>query len=118
MLARKWLEENVVPATEAAHARFAAASDALVDHLQTTRKAIARTGNSGWDYARHVGSDVTKGTYRLGRSTRSLVAERPLESAVIIGIAAFAVGWLWRRSRESREAAPATRPSSRRRAKT
>jgi len=118
MLARKWLEENVIPATEAAHARFASASDALVNHLQTTRNALARTGTSGLDYARQVGNDMTKGTYRLGRSTRSLVAERPIESVVIIGAAAFAVGWLWRRSRETRAEAPTTRTAPRRRAKT
>jgi hypothetical protein len=118
MLARKWLEENVVPATEAAHARFAAASDALVNHLQTTRNAIARTGTSGLDYARQIGSDVTKGSYRLGRSTRSLVAERPIESVVIIGVAAFAVGWLWRRSRESQASAPAPRGAQKRRVKS
>lgn len=118
MFARKWLEENVVPATEAAHARFAEASDALVNHLQTTRNALARTGNSGLDYARQLGSDVTDGTYRFGRSTRTLVAERPIESVVIISVAAFAVGWLWRRSRESRNTPPESRPAStRRRAK-
>lgn len=120
MLARKWLEENVVPATEAAHARFTAASDALVDHLQTTRNAIARTGASGLDYARQVGGDVTKSTYRFGRSTRTLISERPIESVVIIGVAAIAVGWLWRRSREtqaSKTPKTAPRSASRRRPK-
>ncbi len=117
MLARKWLEDNVVPATEAAHARLAAVSDALVNHLQTTGNAIARTGTSGLDYARQVGSDVTNGTYRFGRSTRSLVSERPIESVVIIGVAAFAVGWLWRRSREVHASTTPSRPAARRRAK-
>jgi len=115
MLARKWLEEKVAPATDAAQARFAAASDALVDHLQTTRNALARSGNSGLDYARQLGSDMTDSTYRFGRSTRTLVAERPIESVVIISVAAFAVGWLWRRSRESRNTPPVSRPSSNRR---
>jgi ElaB/YqjD/DUF883 family membrane-anchored ribosome-binding protein len=100
MLARKWLEENVVPATEAAHAKFAAASDALVNQLQSTRSALSRSGSAGVDYARQLSNDVTQGTYRFGRSTRTLVAERPIESVMIIGAAAFAVGWLWRRSRE------------------
>jgi hypothetical protein len=118
MLARKWLEDNVVPATEVAQARIAAASDALVNHLQTTRNAISRTGTSGLDYARQIGSDVTRGSYRLGRSTRSLVAERPIESVVIIGVAAFAVGWLWRRSRESQVSTPLRRTAQKRRAKS
>jgi len=120
MLARKWLEDNVVPATEAAHARFAAASDALVNHLQATRDVIARSGSSGLDYARQIGSDVTNSTYRFGRSTRTLVADRPIESVVIIGVAAFAIGWLWRRSRETTHAsAPSPRPAaSRRRVKS
>lgn len=115
MLARKWLEDTVVPATEAAHARFAAASDALVNHLQTTRNAIARTGNSSLDYAKQVGSDMTSSTYRFGRSTRTLISERPIESVVIIGVAAIAVGWLWRRSRETAaQEAPARAPARRR----
>jgi hypothetical protein len=117
MLARKWLEETVVPATEAAHARFAAASDALVNHLQTTRDVLARKGISSLAQARQLGDDVTQGTYRFGRSTRTLVAERPIESVVIIGVAAFAVGWLWRRSRESQSAKPETRSPARRRTK-
>lgn len=116
MLAKDWLNDHVGSASDAAHARFAAASEVVANNLHDAQHALARRGAAGLDYARTVGSGMRKGSYRLGRSTRSLVAERPVESAIIIGIAAFAIGWLWRRSRELQAHAPApARASSKRR---
>jgi hypothetical protein len=116
MLAKDWLEDHVGSANDAAHARLAAASAALATHLHDVHQAIARRGGEGLDYARAIGGGMREESYRLGRSTRSLVAERPIESVVIIGLAAFALGWLWRRSRESSPAhvvAPRRPPAKR-----
>jgi hypothetical protein len=112
MLAKEWLDDH----TSATQARLAAASDAIASNLQEAHRAIARHGVAGLDYARAVGGGMRKESYRLGRSARGLVGERPIESIVIIGAAAFAIGWLWHRSRQLRaqEAASARAPVKRR----
>lgn len=116
MLAKEWMNDHLGSATDAAHARIAAASDAVAQNLLDAHRAVSRRSAAGIDHARALGEELQKGSYRLARSTRSLVAERPVESVVIIGVAAFAIGWLWRRSRESqaRVASTATRSPSKR----
>ncbi|MEO7324239.1 MAG: hypothetical protein ABIW82_05370 [Dokdonella sp.] len=104
MLAKEWINDRIGSATDSAHASIAAASDVVAQNLLDAHRAIARRSAAGFDHVRAMGGELQKGSLRLGRSTRSLVAERPMESAVIIGVAAFAIGWLWRRSRESQAA--------------
>lgn len=116
MLAKEWINDRIGSATDAAHARIAAASDLVAQNLLDAHRAIARRSAAGLDHAKAFGGELQKETYRFGRSTRSLVAERPIESVVIIGVAAFAIGWLWRRSRESQsETGVAARSPTKRR---
>lgn len=116
MLTKEWINDRIGSARDVAHARIAAASDIVAQNLLDAQRAIARRSATGLDHARVLGGELQKGSYRLGRSTRSLVAERPVESVLIIGVAAFAIGWLWRRSRESQAATDVvTRSPSKRR---
>lgn len=116
MLAKEWMNDRLGSATDAAHAGIEAASEAVAQNLHDAHRALARRSAAGLDHARAFGGELQKSSYRLGRSTRNLVTERPVESVVIIGVVAFAIGWLWRRSRESQsETAVAARSPSRRR---
>ncbi len=96
-----WLARTAASGAEASE-RLAHASDALAAKLHDVRDSLARRGEHGLDLARTGGDQVAASLRRAGYSTRSLIAERPVESVVIIGLLGVAIGWVLRRSRESR----------------
>jgi hypothetical protein len=89
--------------------RIAQASRNLRDALRDSGTRITRGASagadyarSGVDYARALGDDALASTQRVGRSTRAAIAERPVETLLVVGLAAFAIGWLSRRVQEAR----------------
>ena len=58
------------------------------------------------DYARETGDDLRALGRRAGRSTRRTIDAHTVETVVIVGLAAFALGWLARRMQESRTPDP------------
>jgi ElaB/YqjD/DUF883 family membrane-anchored ribosome-binding protein len=96
-----WLARTAASGA-AASERLAQASDALASKLHDVRHSLARHGEHGLDLARASGDEIAAGLRRAGHSTRSLLAERPVESIVIVGLLGVAIGWILRRSREAR----------------
>jgi ElaB/YqjD/DUF883 family membrane-anchored ribosome-binding protein len=93
----RWMER--ASALNAAVAdRLSDASQTLATHLRAANEAIG----SGADQARDIGRSLTVSARRGSNSARELIAERPFESALIIGAVGVAIGWLWRRTREPR----------------
>ena len=93
----RWMER--ASALNAAVAdRLSDASQTLASHLRTANDVIG----SGADQARDLGRSLTVTARRGSNSARDLIAERPFESALIIGAMGIAIGWLWRRTREPR----------------
>ena len=84
--------------------RLIEASRNLRDALQDTRANVSSRAAAGSDYARALGDEVIASSLRAGRTTRAAIVERPVEAMLIVGIAAFAIGWVARRLRESRDA--------------
>jgi len=116
-----WLARTAASGA-AASERLAHASDALAAKLHDVRDSLARHGGHSLELARTGSDEIAAGLRRAGNSTRGLIAERPVESIVIIGLLGVAIGWVLRRSRESRNAlddgaprkAASPRPRSRR----
>jgi hypothetical protein len=98
--------------TDAVGDRLLEASRNLRDALQDTRSKISGRAAAGTDYARALSDEVIASSLRAGRTTRAAIVERPVEAILIVGIAAFAIGWVARRLQESRDAA-ATRSTRR-----
>ncbi|MGA9340794.1 MAG: hypothetical protein WBV61_00485 [Rhodanobacteraceae bacterium] len=93
-------------------ARVADASHNLLSALRDANHTVARQGAAGWNSARDLGSDLISRGRNVGKSTTSLIAERPLESVLIVGLAGLAIGWVLRRAQESRtESRPAASKS-------
>lgn len=95
-------------------ARFADASDAVAARLRSANQVLRERGASGLDAARDLSGDLIVGARRMSRSTRDFAAERPIETALLVGVVGFALGWMVRRMR--REPAPravASRTTSR-----
>jgi hypothetical protein len=62
------------------------------------------------DYARDANDELRAFGSRAGRSTRKFVDGHTIETVLVVGLAAFAFGWLARRMQESRaDAATRTR---------
>ncbi|NCT69024.1 MAG: hypothetical protein GXC76_15460 [Rhodanobacteraceae bacterium] len=85
--------------------------------MRDAEHAITRRGSAGVEAARAFGDDLLGGARHLQRSTRTLLAERPLETLLVIGIAGFAIGWIARRARDLhlqhvQRPAPAQRPAT------
>jgi len=110
-----WLARTAASGA-AASERLAQASDALASKLHDVRHSLAHHGEHGLDLARASADEVAAGLRRAGHSTRSLLAERPVESIVIVGLLGVAIGWILRRSREARRedarGAASSRPAS------
>ena len=93
------------------------ARERLVDASRNLRSALRDAGTRmthgasvGADYTRAVGKDLFATGQRATRTARSAVEERPLEAVLIVGLAAFALGWVLRRVQEStHRSAPAAR---------
>lgn len=107
-MSNRWIERTTA-ANAAVGARLADASDALVSTLREANDVVARQGAAGLDYARAFGGDMISGARRAGTSTRGLIAERPVESVVIVALVGVAIGWILRRTRERVAVQPAAR---------
>ena len=99
-------------------ARFAEASEAVAATLRDAEHAFTRRGGAGLEAARAFGKDALGGARHLERSTRTLIAERPFEMLLVMGITGFAIGWIARHARDLRARRPvAARATSRARAR-
>ncbi|MGA8278860.1 MAG: hypothetical protein WB784_11785 [Rhodanobacteraceae bacterium] len=97
----KWMDRKV-PGYADIGSRVADASHALIATLRDANQAVARRGSAGWSSARALGDDVLTKGRNARKSTAGFIAERPLESVLIIGLAGVAIGWILRRAQESR----------------
>ena len=100
MMAPKWMD-RIARGDDGLGARFAEASDAMATRLHDANQSLMRHGSSGLDVARDFGGDMLGGARRLSRSTRGVMAERPFETVLLVGVAGFALGWLIRHMREA-----------------
>ena len=76
------------------------------------REAGENLPRAAADYARDANEELRAFGQRASRSTRQLVEDHTLETVLVVGLAAFAFGWLARRMQESQ--ASATERASRR----
>ena len=108
---------DVFRSTNGAGERIAGAATHLGDALREAGIAVSRRASEGARQARALGDDVLTTSRDTARSARSLVEQRPMEALLVVGIAAFAIGWVLRRVKEvaSRSDAP---PPARRRTTT
>ncbi|MBN8482646.1 MAG: hypothetical protein J0L88_13765 [Xanthomonadales bacterium] len=86
--------------------RLARAGDSARHALADAQDHAAR----GLDALRELSHEAAAGSLRVGRSARSLVSQRPVESVLLVAGVAFAVGWLaaWmRRPKPAVKSAPA-----------
>ena len=111
MNAMRWLERS--NAMDAMNSHIASTSNGLAKHFDKARHALVDGGSHGVDVARDLGGELLVGTRRLGRSTQGMIVERPLQAVLIVGAAAFTLGWIARRARELRAARVASRASAR-----
>jgi hypothetical protein len=109
MMASRWMD-RLAHVDDDLGARFVEASDAVAARLHDANQALLRRGTAGLVVARDFGDEMLGGARRMSRSTRHLVAERPLETALLVGVAGFAIGWLIRRMREPAPRAVARAP--------
>ena len=89
--------------------RFASATDTARHAFVDARDVAGRELDRGWIAVRDASTSAAAGSARLGRSARSLVSQRPVESVLLVAGAAFAIGWLAAHLRRTRKAAPAVR---------
>lgn len=87
-----------------ARERLLDASRNLGGALREAGAKMTRGANAGADYTRAVSKDVMASGQRATRTARSAIAERPLEAILIVGLTAFAVGWVLRRVQEAARA--------------
>lgn len=99
MMTPGWMD-RMAHTDEDLGARFADASDAVAARWRDANHLLRQRGASGLDAARDFGGEMLGGARRMRRSTRDFVIERPLETALLVGVVGFAVGWLVRRIRE------------------
>ncbi len=96
--------------------RIAGAAGHLGEALRDAGVTVSRRASEGARYARALGDNALTTGRDTARSTRALVEQRPLEALLVVGIAAFAIGWVLRRVQEvasRKEAAPARRRTTR-----
>lgn len=93
------------------------AADVSRRWLDKAREAGESLPQAAADYARDANDELRAFGRRASRSTRELVANHTAETVLIVGLAAFAFGWLARRMQESHaddaRRAPSRRPPSR-----
>jgi hypothetical protein len=101
---------------DGAGARIADAATHLGDALRDAGLNVSRHASEGTRYARALGDDMLTSGRDAARSARAVVEERPLEALLVVGIAAFALGWILRRVQEAAshdDAAPVRRRTTR-----
>ena len=99
-----------------AGARIAGAASHLGDVLRDAGLTASRRASEGARYARALGDEALTTGRDTARSARAVVEQRPMEALLVVGLAAFAVGWVLRRVQEAaarKDAAPARRVTSR-----
>jgi len=84
--------------------RFSGASQSVLDALHDAGDVIARQRDVGTEYAHAVTDELLTTAQRAGRSMRHVVEEKPAQSLLIVGAAAFVAGWALRRIQELRMA--------------
>jgi|GEM_PF-5795934 ElaB/YqjD/DUF883 family membrane-anchored ribosome-binding protein len=104
----RWFKP-ALDANAAVSERLADASNALVSTLRDANEAIARQGAAGRELVSAFGDEVVTGMRRAGRSTRGLIAERPIESVAIMALIGVGIGWVLRSSRQTRNTPAAAR---------
>ena len=85
-------------------------SRTALEAMRDAGDALARQGSAGADYAIALGGDVVERSRLASRATRDLIRENPAQAVVLVAAAAFALGWLMRRMRES-SSTPAASPA-------
>jgi hypothetical protein len=98
--------------------RIADAATHLGDALRDAGLNASRRASESADYARALGDDMLTSGRDAARSARAIVEARPMEAVLVVGLAAFALGWVLRRvqeaaSRNGEATAPARRRSTR-----
>jgi len=97
--------------------RIVDAASHLGDALRDAGINVSRRAGEGADYARALGGDLLTSGRDAARSTRAIVEARPMEAVLVVGLAAFALGWILRRVQEAAshddEPAPARRRTTR-----
>jgi hypothetical protein len=97
--------------------RIANAASHLGDALRDAGLSVSRHASEGADYARALGDDMLASGRDAARSARAVVRGHPVEAVLVVGLAAFALGWVMRRVQEAishdDEPAPARRRTTR-----
>lgn len=98
--------------------RIAEAAGHLGDALRDAGVTVSRRAGEGAQYARALGDDMVTTGRDAARSARAVVESRPMEAVLVVGLAAFAIGWILRRvqeaaSHEEDETTPPRRRSTR-----
>ena len=107
MLATHWLDRTAA-ANGLLDARLSDARDALSSTIDRGNRALA----DGLDASRALGETLFGNARRVARSTRDRIDGHPLETMVLVGVAAFAIGWLARRMSEPRPRSAARKTSA------
>jgi ElaB/YqjD/DUF883 family membrane-anchored ribosome-binding protein len=94
--------------------RIVGAASHLGDVLRDAGIAVSRHASEGARQARSLGDEVLTTSRETARSARSLVEQRPMEALLVVGIAAFAIGWVLRRVKEVATSSDAPTPARRR----
>jgi len=85
--------------------------DTALQALRDAGQLAGRQLDSGWHLAKELSAQASENSQRVGRSARQLVAQRPVESVLLVAGAAFAIGWLVAVVRRQRETAAPARPA-------
>jgi hypothetical protein len=109
--------DSLLSRSNGAGERIADAASHLGDALRDAGVNVSRHASKSATYARALGDDALTSGREAARSARAVVEGRPVEAVLVVGLAAFALGWILRRVQEaaSRDDAPAP---TRRRATT
>ncbi|MET0229528.1 MAG: hypothetical protein ABW186_01190 [Rhodanobacteraceae bacterium] len=106
--------DSLLSRSNGAGERIADAATHLGDVLRDAGVTVSRRATKGATYARALGDDALTSGRDAARSARAVVEGRPLEAVLVVGLAAFALGWILRRvqeatSRDEEETTPPTR---------
>jgi hypothetical protein len=94
--------------------RIVDAASHLGDALRDAGVNVSRRASEGAQYARALGDDVLTSGRDAARSARAVVEARPLEAVLVVGLAAFALGWVLRRLQEAASRGDEPAPTRRR----
>jgi hypothetical protein len=98
--------------------RIADAAGHLGDALRDAGLNVSRRASESADYARALGDEMLSSGREAARSARAVVEARPMEAVLVVGLAAFAIGWVLRRVQEAASRGGEEAPPRRRRTTT